>query len=603
VVQFYIETLINENRFEELEKFLWEDWILKNDDIFWEGFFIGLETLFNLQNSELANDKIEQLQNIYILEIRKWDNKLLFKRLWGFQKFQKNILYWDNLYVEIFFDQILKYNNNILDCNSDLVETISSLGIIRSTDKSIQESVKYIKNWDFEKTRGILYNLPVGEFNVWENKWIDNIIENYLLENKYLELSQVLWRLLELWHDIDDIILKYIIYFKKKWEHENATYLCEYLIEFSQNNYIDFIQDYLVYLRVNNNISWLLAIYTCLSNNWIIDFNHDIWDFFIELSRNEKFDYAAYFYWEFINSNTEVEPEKATEYFLDTLLKKNKYELFLDVLKESLKLWVLHEIGKYSEIVNKLIISWYYHYCVEIYTYELSNWNNISYSDCDFLDIIINNVKKDFYPYLWEVFNCYKNIWKSEVIEKYLELWLKKCFDVEDYNQLTYIICDFIAFFHSEEQVKLYLKYATSLLDSWNKNFAAKIYAACFSITSDKNHEKNIYNIALDLFQTWEVWLAVELCWILMNINTEKYCEFSIKVIIEWIKKDYGCEYAQIYEPLIEWWDKLWIIKALELVDWLLLLWDKCYFWEVLSIFKKLQASNIKVDTKLDEKE
>ena len=92
-ILFYGEMLGGAWKKEELEIFLWEGWLLNGDDIFGEGFFMGLEILHRLWD-------IEDIKKMYVDKIWSWGKKELINKLNKFIEFQKRIGYEENKFAQ-----------------------------------------------------------------------------------------------------------------------------------------------------------------------------------------------------------------------------------------------------------------------------------------------------------------------------------------------------------------------------------------------------------------------------------------------------------------------------------------------------------------------
>lgn len=133
VVLFYGEELARNGKLEELEWLL--NWLLANDDMFGEVFFMGLEILYKLKGNE-------EIKKKYLEKIKDWNKEELLYGLWSFQEFQKSIGYGENKFADDFFDWLAEkfwgdfFNENIRE-------------IIKLWNrKAIQWALDYIYNFD-----------------------------------------------------------------------------------------------------------------------------------------------------------------------------------------------------------------------------------------------------------------------------------------------------------------------------------------------------------------------------------------------------------------------------------------------------------------------
>lgn len=72
VVLFYGEMLANSGDIAGLERFLGEEGLLRNDDIFGEGFFMGLEILYKLSEKLREEERMKKMLGKYEEIIGNW---------------------------------------------------------------------------------------------------------------------------------------------------------------------------------------------------------------------------------------------------------------------------------------------------------------------------------------------------------------------------------------------------------------------------------------------------------------------------------------------------------------------------------------------------
>ncbi|EKE27828.1 MAG: signal transduction protein [uncultured bacterium (gcode 4)] len=170
VVLFYWEILGNswkEEDLKKLEELLGEKWLLEKDDIFGEGFFMGLEILFYISKwAKYGNT--HRLIDEYLTIIDNWESEDCIEKLLLFEKFQKNIEYQDNIFVDRFWfklklnDSFDFWNNNILlnnklfcwwflkNIDENLNNQTNSNSLVLSLLKSIKEDKKILKHWQVQ---------------------------------------------------------------------------------------------------------------------------------------------------------------------------------------------------------------------------------------------------------------------------------------------------------------------------------------------------------------------------------------------------------------------------------------------------------------------
>lgn len=90
VVLFYGERLANNRDIDSLERFLGEEGLLRNDDMFGEGFFMGLEILVRSVQLLQGNKRLKLLLKKYELKIASMGEKEVILKISKLQEFMKS---------------------------------------------------------------------------------------------------------------------------------------------------------------------------------------------------------------------------------------------------------------------------------------------------------------------------------------------------------------------------------------------------------------------------------------------------------------------------------------------------------------------------------
>jgi len=106
VVLFYGEMLAKDEKWDEIEKFLWEEGLMKGDDMFGESFFMGLEILYKLPEEARKKPEIAKLSEEYIKKVKNWDIGEVLKRLELTKRFVRTVGYSDNEVTKIIISKI-----------------------------------------------------------------------------------------------------------------------------------------------------------------------------------------------------------------------------------------------------------------------------------------------------------------------------------------------------------------------------------------------------------------------------------------------------------------------------------------------------------------
>ncbi|PIQ12116.1 hypothetical protein COW06_03255 [Candidatus Gracilibacteria bacterium CG12_big_fil_rev_8_21_14_0_65_38_15] len=106
VVLFYGEMLAKDEKWDEIEKFLGEEGLMKGDDMFGESFFMGLEILYKLPEEARKKPEIAKLSEEYIKKVKNWDIGEVLKRLELTKRFVRTVGYSDNEVTKIIISKI-----------------------------------------------------------------------------------------------------------------------------------------------------------------------------------------------------------------------------------------------------------------------------------------------------------------------------------------------------------------------------------------------------------------------------------------------------------------------------------------------------------------
>ncbi len=164
---FYGEILSNNWELETIIKFLWTEWLLKNDNILKENLFIGLEILYKLPNDTIHQESFQEVLDKCLKILDKWNIKKNWKDLYWLQRFTKNTKYIDN-------------NISLL-----LIEKLKKIILLK------------IANKHYSKIEGVLWVL--AEIGTPEAiKEINMRIELLLQKNRGYEVWEIYIKLMEI---------------------------------------------------------------------------------------------------------------------------------------------------------------------------------------------------------------------------------------------------------------------------------------------------------------------------------------------------------------------------------------------------------------------
>ncbi len=138
VVMFYGEMLINNEEWDKLGKFLWEDGILKNDDMFGENFFMGLEILYKLPESVRTVGPIKWILKRYVNKVSQLNSQEIMQKFESIKKFLKGTGYRDTDISDIVFGKMQNIIENS-NANYDIFLEILEIGT--------SDAVSYVAKW------------------------------------------------------------------------------------------------------------------------------------------------------------------------------------------------------------------------------------------------------------------------------------------------------------------------------------------------------------------------------------------------------------------------------------------------------------------------
>jgi len=305
VVLFYGEILINDWNFKTLENFL--TWILDNDDIFWEWFFMGLEILVKLDEkyeilnlSEDMKNKFNKIINwlkiIYLWEINIWNENNILYKLKLLHDFQEMNWYKKNNYFNIelfnkFFTKLPEFYNEIWwaifkparwveeDYGKKFLETITEVNDLlffglRKPDKTksmihfaIKQNKWLLRFWEYDSLSDIFIEL----INIWKINFIEESIKS---PNDFIKSEKIDWfylysEIIKTKNEnlIDEIIFKSIKLYKI-WQENFLKYILMDLIEIWSKKYIEIVIDiFNNIIQYDENIELMNFIYWLQSSN------------------------------------------------------------------------------------------------------------------------------------------------------------------------------------------------------------------------------------------------------------------------------------------------------------------------------------------------
>jgi len=406
VVQFYWELLINSWEFKKLKELL--EWLLENDDIFWEWFFMGLGILIkskNILKNHKENKRIKKFWDLYESEIMKWENGQLISKLGWFKKLQKdnnyNEPYFINIFSERFLDSFWENMDNIIilaqhwsnSAKNWLLETANNLHnmweygdsrnmylyFIRNGIKEAQQyllniSEKLYAEGKYKKAR-FFYTHLLNHWNKEAEKWLLSIAEMLYSEGKYSESWNSYMDLLENWNtQVENRLLEVVEKLGGRKDYNKLRYIYLHLLEYWSNEYLK-IENMLVY----ETQYWKYSrVYIRLLEKW----NKELENWLLMLAKRlefeEKYQEAKKIYKDLLNywsKNAKkfilmlpeyLEFEKKYQESENWLLEKwkrlyheNQYDYAEKIFEELFENWNESALLRLLKIAEKLYIKWH----------------------------------------------------------------------------------------------------------------------------------------------------------------------------------------------------------------------------------------------------
>ncbi|EKE27801.1 MAG: hypothetical protein ACD_3C00147G0003 [uncultured bacterium (gcode 4)] len=339
VALFYWEILGNswkEEDLKKLEELLGEKWLLANDDIFGEGFFMGLEILHSLRKKSTIKNKTDLINNKY-LNIIKNHKDICKKEVEMFKIFQGSINFIDNEYIQ-------EYWYNLKNC-----------------------IIQWSKEIDLKDAFYLWYS---GAINfIWEK--LDEWYEVYLggitfsLEHNLGNFESMM-KNYELMGGVKKLLLKMFDYCRKKDE----SYEAEEILSIAVNRFAfekSEIEEKIIYLEwanINTN-----RIKSSIVNPDNYDEVKILIDDVIKDCESNEYD----MYLEKIIDRILNRPNNAmlTEYIVRELMNDKKYSVIRRIL--IILIWNNYDSKFIEDKIELLISYWYLQIQSLLFTF-LRNW-------------------------------------------------------------------------------------------------------------------------------------------------------------------------------------------------------------------------------------
>lgn len=159
---FYGEILANNENIDSLNQFLGKNGLPKNDDIFGENFFMGLEMLYKLPEGIRNHKRIQMILKKYEAKVGSWDVDEILKRFENIETFIKNT---DRIDTKMSHQIISKLQKKIskpesTDKNDIYVASIYIIMIVRiGTPEAVEQILSYIRTELLIKKEGLYSTL------------------------------------------------------------------------------------------------------------------------------------------------------------------------------------------------------------------------------------------------------------------------------------------------------------------------------------------------------------------------------------------------------------------------------------------------------------
>jgi hypothetical protein len=281
ITMFYGEILINQERWDELECFLWENGILKNDDIFGENFFIGLEILSRTQNDRLILSVRELFVAIVNWYVSKVDRVMKLK--WA-TEVMKRCNFTDSTGVIEYIVWAIKWYLLYEKKTSENYIPLARIDDKESIDICCNECINIIKNMWGRNIRGIIERRKAEDLilqlvEIWSEYSYRQLIKIWflLIEVNESKMSMIIFKKI-LKTDYSKIAEHICLTLMEHGEFESSI---ELIIEIMNRwNLWDYIL-VIEYLEILQNIIQEKGIYSeiwralystvCISLSWFYD--------------------------------------------------------------------------------------------------------------------------------------------------------------------------------------------------------------------------------------------------------------------------------------------------------------------------------------------
>jgi len=464
VVLFYGEELVRNGKRKELENLL--NWLLENDDMFGEGFFMGLEILYKLEWGWRLNEQMEKIKMKYVGIVKNWDKEEIIKKLPKFIEFQKRINFEENDFLDCFVNKITWdfidkfYYKFIYLWNEKITKIcLNKVGLLW---------IKYALNYLFETKNKKIIQEILSSIKKQEDalecllgddksckKW-----KNESFWSRKAELYNRVSRYIYLFRELHEIYIELI----KTWNKKVIDYAKKFAIKFLKENkknntkkfqiFIELIQiweiEYVFNIAKEYDFIWIMPLYIELIKTW----------------NKEVIDYV-------IKNNIQLE---RTE--------KKDFELYLRCLL-LIKTWNQEIIDYIKHFALKLEEKWEIRAAYEIYIHLIESWNQ--------------SHMKAVFGFLWR---CKNEFDESDVLDAYVWLSIHGC--SEAINQV-------IIHAHKYEKDRylygacdLYIK----LIPTWDPPAIEKISSCFYEYLKEENKDRwsnssNSIHLCEKLVATW----------------------------------------------------------------------------------------------------
>ncbi len=280
IIIFFSESLENNQKIDELKELLWENWLLKNRDESLKEFYIWLEILHKIKKNITIAKEFRNIKRKYIQIIKEWSNKEKYKNILRFIKFQKDILFENNIYVTVYYKTAINQNpNNISDryfwrlWNSKILKDLL---------------IKFDRETDFEWKMHIVKSVLS---TTWDKKTIEYIY-NYglsLINRGSIDRAKDLFSILAA-NKFDEhnteYAYKWAIYLIKSWKLQWYKIL-SYLKLWTNNKSLETLLKWADLLWKNWNYKSAIDILLEIDSSWRKNISKKIYNYINKLSLTE----------------------------------------------------------------------------------------------------------------------------------------------------------------------------------------------------------------------------------------------------------------------------------------------------------------------------